>query len=1121
MKTSKIFSLTVAFLASVVGTNVRAAEVDDTEVFFNQAPVSQFGAPNVLVIIDTSAWMGCPVGSTETDPSKCPKLNSDADYANTRIEAVRKAMINVLQNIRARGLSINVGFMRSSNNGNDGSNAAKGGFIGQEVALLDATQMNDFIEWMCPVGTSGCNLVRPNGSGVRMNMMATANDTRFTKQGSARAPLTEVLYEAYTYYAGRSVEWGTTGTIGPGYAFPGKDFDPPNSQVWSDAVTVPNCSSGNCTYKSPIDNVCQSNYIILLSSGRLASDKGNDSGSKGISNLSFFQPYTGPGTTASPGKCSVNSSVTYSGFQLSDCPDDLAYSLRRGGFHSNTAKASSTVFTYTIGFDVTSAAGADATGATNLLKLIATAGGGRFYDASNAAALEIAIGDIFDEVVIQNASFTSPTVSVNAFNRTLNLNDLYMAVFAPSKSARWKGNIKKYRLASNGDILDANGVVAVGNGLFLPNRQSLWSSSVDGEDVTKGGAASRMRLPTDTPARRVITNENGGTGAISYNVSSIKGRSDKNTLFNLACTPTLTPDPTCPTADQLVDWAYGIDVLDRVPAVPNGNRTESRKDMGDPLHTRPTVVIYGGTTSTPNINDAVVYAVTNDGYLHAFDATNGSEKWAFIPWDLLGRLQTLYRDNPINPRTSLGLDGIIRVLRVDKNNDGIIAPADGDKVYLYMGMRRGGYDYYAVDVTDDDSPKLMWRIGPSQLPNIGQTWSTPQVTRMNIPSTTQNTDKFVLVFGGGYDVREDPATIPPAAKPAPQAYVNVSSTPSKGAGVYVVDAISGNLLWWAGPDIGSFTPAPTLKPAKTGVGSMRYSIPGDVRVVDLTNDGYADLMYAADLGGQVWRFEVDKSATTKADAVRAGLMASFGGSGVANARRFFNSPDLSLISCGGRKWLNVALGSGNREMPISDKSTQDRFYSFRDYALMSPVNWSTYTVLTDVKVDSTSNMVDITPVPNGTGGTTQAPMLPTSAGWQLDLGVSATDAGEKVIVESRTFENTVFFTSFVPKLRADNNIVCTEAIGYNYLYVLNVCDGRPNPQFLAQTGLPVVAQGLAGQLNQKGIAPEVAFVFPSPDSSSGSGNNRPPPVCLVGAESCGQFSGYAPKRTFWQQRGAD
>lgn len=534
--------------------------------------------------------------------------------------------------------------------------------------------------------------------------------------------------------------------------------------------------------------------------------------------------------------------------------------------------------------------------------------------------------------------------------------------------------------------------------------------------------------------------------------------------------------------------------------------------MGDPLHTRPAVVIYGGTVTSPNIDDAVVYAVTNDGYLHAFDAKTGKENWAFIPWDLLGRLQLLYTDYPVNPRTSLGLDGVIRVVRIDRNSDGIITATNGDRVYLFMGMRRGGSNYYGLDVTDPSNPKLMWQIGPNELPNIGQTWSTPQVTRMKVPgSTSQNSDEYVLVFGGGYDILEDSV--------APQAYLNVSTAASTGAGVYVVDALSGNLLWWAGPDIGTYNPAPTITPTKTGVGSMRYSIPGDVRVVDITGDGYADLMYAADLGGQVWRFEVDKSATSKVDMIRAGLVASLGGTGVTNARRFFAAPDLSLINCAGRRWLNVALGSGNRELPITDKAsgTQDRFYSLRDYAILSPVNWSTYTVITDVKVDSSSALTDVTPDSSG-----NQPAIPAnSAGWQLDLEVAAGDIGEKVVVESRTFEKTVFFTSFVPKLRSDNNIVCSEAIGYNYLYVLSVCDGRKSVAFLAQTGLPTVAGGLAGQLNQKGIAPEVSFLFPSPDGSPGSGSRRPPPVCLVGAESCGQFFGYAPKRTFWQQKGTE
>jgi type IV pilus assembly protein PilY1 len=1003
--------------------------------------------------------------------------------------------------------------MRGSNNGNDGSNAAKGGLVGQEVGVLNDQQMTDFRKWLCPYGESGCYTVRPNGSGPSMQMFATANDQRFSKQGSARAPITEMLYEAYTYFAGLVPAWGMNGGIGPSYAFPGKDYDP--SAILGDATQNPaTCPGNNCKYKSPIQNVCQTSYIIILSAGRFASDTGNDTGANGISNLPFFVPYKGAGTTEQPGKCSINSSVTYTGQQLSDCPDDLAYSLRTGGFLSG--KAGAKVLTYTIGFDLGSAAGSNEAAATNLLKMIATAGAGEFYNAgSDSAQLETVLTAIFNEVVIQNASFTSPTVSVNSFNRTLNLNDLYMAVFRPSASTRWKGNIKKYKLAANGDILGQNDRVAVANGLFLTGVTSYWSTSPDGSDVTSGGAASKMPPPpTDPGQRKVYTTNGGATGTINYDLSSIKSLANatKNSLLGTTCTPTLTPDPNCPTADQLIDWAYGMDVLDQAPTGGNSNRIEARKDMGDPLHTRPAVVIYGGTTSSPDLTDAVVYAVTNDGYLHAFDSVSGQEKWSFVPWDLLGRLISLYRNSPVNPRTSLGLDGVIRVLKIDRNNNGIVEPSNGDKVWLFFGMRRGGQNYYAVDVTSKNSPQLMWKIGASELTNIGQTWSTPQIARMNIPSYTfasGNPDKFVLVFGGGYDAaREDSST--------PQAYANVSTTPERGAGVYVVDAQSGTLVWRAGPTSGAGSP-------NLGISTMKYSIPADIRVVDLTGDGFADLMYAADLGGQVFRFEIDNSGTeSRNDFITGGRLASLGGSGAQEARRFFVAPDVAYITHNGARWLNVALGSGNREMPITDKTTQNRFYSLRDRAILNPVDWNSYSVITDVKVDASSQLVDITPQVS-VGGTTQASVSDDAAGWQLDLAVASADVGEKVISESRTFENTIFFPSFVPKLRTDDTDgnVCTEAIGYNYLYVISVFDGKASTQFLSATKLPVVAQGLGGQLNQTGIAPEAAFLFPSPDSNNNSGVVRPKPVCLVGAESCGQFSNYEPKRTYWQQKGAD
>src|SRR2546430_5766552 len=104
---------------------------------------------------------------------------------------------------------------------------------------------------------------------------------------------------------------------------------------------------------------------------------------------------------------------------------------------------------------------------------------------------------------------------------------------------------------------------------------------------------------------------------------------------------------------------------------------------------QPAVIIYGGTPSSPNINDAAIFAATNDGYLHAFDVTNGQELWAFIPQELLGDLYPMYTNSPTSPK-HYELDGSIRILKYDINGDGIVDPVAGDRVIAYFGNGRGG-----------------------------------------------------------------------------------------------------------------------------------------------------------------------------------------------------------------------------------------------------------------------------------------------------------------------------------------------------------------------------------------------------------------------------------------------
>jgi len=169
--------------------------------------------------------------------------------------------------------------------------------------------------------------------------------------------------------------------------------------------------------------------------------------------------------------------------------------------------------------------------------------------------------------------------------------------------------------------------------------------------------------------------------------------------------------------------------------------------MGDPLHARPVSVVYRGTSTAPV---GVVYTATNDGFLHAIDPATGDELWSYIPNELLARMGAL-RENDVSPVKRYGLDGNVRAFKLDRDGDGIIE--SGDKVLLFFGQGRGGSNYYALDVTDEKAPQLLWKHGGASGDNVfvglGQSWSTPVVTRVDVSDKTQNADKLALIFAGG------------------------------------------------------------------------------------------------------------------------------------------------------------------------------------------------------------------------------------------------------------------------------------------------------------------------------------------------------------------------------------
>src|SRR5690606_14371729 len=143
-----------------------------------------------------------------------------------------------------------------------------------------------------------------------------------------------------------------------------------------------------------------------------------------------------------------------------------------------------------------------------------------------------------------------------------------------------------------------------------------------------------------------------------------------------------------------------------------------------------------------------------------------------------------------------------------------------------------------------------WQINDSTtgFGELAQTWSQPRYARVRIGENV----KDVLIFGGGYDTDQDSA--------------DIYTEDDEGRAVYMVDAKTGALLWWAGP---------TGSGADLILADLESSIPSEVRLIDMNTDGLADRMYVGDTGGRIFRFDIINGEDAD-DLVKGGMIAALG-----------------------------------------------------------------------------------------------------------------------------------------------------------------------------------------------------------------------------------------------------
>jgi type IV pilus assembly protein PilY1 len=226
--------------------------------------------------------------------------------------------------------------------------------------------------------------------------------------------------------------------------------------------------------------------------------------------------------------------------------------------------------------------------------------------------------------------------------------------------------------------------------------------------------------------------------------------------------------------------------------------------------------------------DEMIYVGANDGMLHAFDVNTGVERFAFIPSNLMSKLSLLTKQTYEH---RFYVDGSPTVVDAYVSNNW--------KSVLVSGLNRGGQSVFALDVTNpanlsesNANNVFMWEFTD---PDLGYSYSQPAIVKLS-------TGEWAAVFGNGYNNTDSDFDD------------EVSSTGN--AVLFVVDLETGALIKKIDTGVG-FDDDPTNNERPNGLAT--------VAPIDFDSDNIIDYIYAGDLFGNLWKFDLTSDKANQWD----------------------------------------------------------------------------------------------------------------------------------------------------------------------------------------------------------------------------------------------------------------
>lgn len=433
------------------------------------------------------------------------------------------------------------------------------------------------------------------------------------------------------------------------------------------------------------------------------------------------------------------------------------------------------------------------------------------------------------------------------------------------------------------------------------------------------------------------------------------------------------------------------------------------------------------TFVTDNSDTNAVFVNANDGMLHAFNGVTGAELFAYVP----KAMYTTSASSPYSKLASISAkDFSLNSGIASMNMDGSLMTADlkaGSPsvwaTYLFGAFGRGARGVFALNVTKpheiDESPEkaaalVKWEFTEADDPDMGYVVGRTNTRLNGQPSQTGHmaNNKWAAIYGNGYNSGSERAAL----------FILFADGPTG----------SGN-TWIAGTDY-----------IKIPVGAAGVG-PGNglaaPTAVDINNDGTIDRIYAGDLKGNVWRFDVGSADTSTWKVSTVGSVPLY------QAKTTSDTPVAQPITTvvqpfahpdGG---LQLVFGTG-KSLEITDYPMSAPFtntiYAIREAA----GNTGTITTGRSALVGQTMAFV------SNTRYITQNPVdYTTKKGWYVDLP----DSSESIVFNPLSEDSRrVLIRSLAPAGSSDGCRVDT----YAYDMTLDVIRGKAVERAIA--GAPAV-----------------------------------------------------------------